>query len=214
MNFYKTVDNLKHIKVLNFEKLNSDHDIGKIIISTANTSLKGYKLAKILREKYSIETEMCYTNYVLAMTSICDSEEGLCRLSNALIEIDNICSIDKPLNSFNVLTSIPERMFISSKKSKYKSDIISFNDSKGRISLEYVWAYPPGIPLLVPGEIISKEIFFTINNLIKENIEIYSSEKNLPQNISVAEIDWQILQYVVRFIYQNLTRSMIYYEEN
>ena len=187
--FYKSVSSLEHIKVIDFEKLNLDYDKGKIIISTVKASLNGYELAKILRTEYGIETEMCYTNYVLAMTSICDTNEGFSRLYEALKEIDNKCVFNKTSNNFNILKLLPKSLFLSSDKSKYKSEIISFNDAINRVSLEYIWAYPPGIPLLVPGEIISEEIFITIKNLLDENIEIYSSEKNLPQNISVAEID-------------------------
>ncbi len=183
--FYEKSKLLKNIKVLSFKNF----DIGKIIIHTANTDINGIELAKILREKYLIETEMAYTNYVLAMTSVCDTKEGFLRLLEALVEIDKTCTVSQLDMSYSVLASIPKRVFTSSEKSKFKSKIIDFKSSNNRVSMEYVWAYPPGIPLIVPGEVISDEIISTINNLSEKNIEIYSSEKNLPHCISVAEID-------------------------
>ena len=187
--FYLKSKALKNIEILDFNKLNLKFDLGKIVIYTGKTTINGIHLAKILREKYHIETEMAYTNYVLAMTSVCDTKEGFSRLLDALVEIDNTCILNQLDKSYSVLTSVPQRVFTSSQKSRYKSKIIDFTSSNNKVSMEYVWAYPPGIPLLVPGEIISEEIIFTINNISENNIEIHSSEKNLPRNISVAEID-------------------------
>ncbi len=183
--FYNEAQKLNNIEILSFKNFDS----GKIIIHTANTNINGIELAKILRERYFIETEMAYTNYVLAMTSVCDTKEGFSRLIDALIEIDNTCTNNQLDKSYSVLTSIPKRIFTSSEKSKFSSEIVDFKNSKNRASMEYVWAYPPGIPLIVPGEMISDKIISTINNLCEKNIEIYSSEKNLPHYISVAEID-------------------------
>ena len=183
--FYNKSNTLKNLKVLTF----NNFDSGKIIIHTAKTDINGIELAKILREKYLIETEMAYTNYVLAMTSVCDTKEGFARLFNSLVEIDKTCKNEGIDSSYSVLTSIPKRRFKSSDKSKFKSKIIDFKNSKNKASMEYVWAYPPGIPLIVPGEVISDEIISTINNLSEKNIDIFSSEKNLPHYISVAEID-------------------------
>ena len=60
--------------------------------------------------------------------------------------------------------------------------------TQGRTSLEYVWAYPPGVPLLVPGEIITDALIEKITFLIKTNTKIFSNEKNMPESISVAVI--------------------------
>ncbi|MCL2153402.1 MAG: aminotransferase class I/II-fold pyridoxal phosphate-dependent enzyme [Oscillospiraceae bacterium] len=65
-----------------------DFDPGKIIIVTKNTSLNGFMLADLLRNKYMIEPELATADYVVAMTSVCDSSEGFSKLANALVEID------------------------------------------------------------------------------------------------------------------------------
>ena len=65
-----------------------DYDRGKIVIITKDTPLCGGKLADILRFEHKIEIERVFDNYVVAMTSICDREEGFVRLSDALCAID------------------------------------------------------------------------------------------------------------------------------
>ena len=65
-----------------------DFDRSKIILSSYYSSLKGTELQDILREEFHIETEMACENYVLAMTSVGDTEEGFLRLCEAVEEID------------------------------------------------------------------------------------------------------------------------------
>jgi arginine/lysine/ornithine decarboxylase len=66
-----------------------DFDPGKIVMITRGSSLSGRILAELLRTDYSIEVERVCDNYVIAMTSICDTTEGFIRLADALCEIDN-----------------------------------------------------------------------------------------------------------------------------
>jgi len=63
-------------------------DPGKIIVGTKNTGFSGLELADILRTKYQIEVERVCDDYIIAMTSICDSSEGFGRLADALCKID------------------------------------------------------------------------------------------------------------------------------
>ena len=65
-----------------------DYDMGKIVIVTKNTKLSGCGLADILRSKYKIELERTTDDYAIAMTSICDTNEGFHRLADALVKID------------------------------------------------------------------------------------------------------------------------------
>ncbi len=65
-----------------------EKDPGKVLINGRGAGLSGEALAKILREDYSIETEMSCGFNVLALTSVCDTKEGLRRLSDALLGID------------------------------------------------------------------------------------------------------------------------------
>lgn len=190
-NFSESMTSLKILKVLcNGSDKKSKHnffdfDISKLIISTKHTNISGIELAEILRTNYKIETEMSYSDYVIAMTSVCDTECGFNRLKDALIEIDKSCSfIEIADNRF--IPEIPEMIFNSSLKKNYNGGFIDFSLSIGRISLEYVWAYPPGVPLLVPGEKISENILYQIQQLIDNGVEVYSTKQNMPDKIYVT----------------------------
>lgn len=160
-------------------------DIGKIVISTIGSSISGMDLMKMLREKYKIELEMANINYALAMTSICDSWENLKRLADALIEIDqsieksddNHCSY--PIIESKQIYSIAKALSIDGKMTDY-------DELEGCISLEYIWAYPPGIPIIVAGEKISKEHMEVFSHYKRVGIELYSSVKLFPIKLNTS----------------------------
>lgn len=184
--FYDSCSKLKHLKLLK----GNDYfafDKSKIVVSTLSTSLNGVQLAQILRNNFKIEVEMAYSDYIIAMTSVCDTKEGFELLKNSLISIDKNCSSKHcpkvvPYSSF-----VPQKAFKSSEKHLYQSNIMNLNSAVNRISLEYVWAYPPGIPIIVPGEVISEEIIEQIKYLIKNSVEIYSTNQKMPDYIAVTE---------------------------
>lgn len=191
--FYTSVASLKNLTVLYNDKefLNSCYafDIGKIVISTSDTNISGVELSSILRDKYKIELEMAYTNYAIAMTSVCDSDKGFERLFTALQEIDsNIMKISEN-SSHNNYFSVPRQCFKANLKSNYRSEKVLLKDAKGKVSAQYLWAYPPGIPIIVPGEYISDDIIKLIDNMNDKKINI-GSENNLPpQYIYIAKTD-------------------------
>lgn len=191
--FYSLTHSLENITVLYNDKefLSSCYkfDIGKIIISTSATNISGVELASVLRDKYKIELEMAYTNYALAMTSVCDSDKGFGRLLTALQDIDSKIIKMSENSSRNNYFSIPKQCFKANLKSNYQSEKVLLKDAKGKVSAQYLWAYPPGIPIIVPGEYISDNIIKLIDNMNDKNINI-GSENNLPpQYIYIAKTD-------------------------
>lgn len=184
--FYDSCEKLEHLKLLTGNHFFA-FDKSKIIISTYNTSLNGVKLAEILRNKYKIEVEMAYADYIIAMTSVCDTKEGFELLANALISIDKACMSKYNSNTVINHKFLPKKVFKASDKHIHKSNTVDFSSAFNRISLEYVWAYPPGIPIIVPGEIISEEIIGYIKYLIQNSVEIYSTSRKMPDCITVAE---------------------------
>lgn len=69
--------------------------MGKIVISTWDCDINGIQLKEILRDKYRLEMEMASLEYVIAMTSVCDTVDGFNRLADALMEIDSLCNKNK-----------------------------------------------------------------------------------------------------------------------
>ena len=102
---------------------------------------------------------MASRDYATALTSIMDTKEGFQRLYFALREIDSSTSTCKHKSSF------VEKIYQKNKKSMELYQAVSFpykqvdlTLSEGEISAEYIYLYPPGIPFLVPGEIITKQL--------------------------------------------------------
>ncbi len=162
--FYKDTGKLKNIKVSHFD------DIGKIIISGAN----GFVIAEKLR-KAKIETEMASENYVLAMATICDTKRSLNTLKKALFKIDKdiktVCVNKSPA------FALPEKTLDVTSALNTQGDFFHLEDCLNKTSLEYIWAYPPGAPIVVPGEIFSKEII----EYLKSKKDLKTTRGKFPQ---------------------------------
>jgi arginine/lysine/ornithine decarboxylase len=140
----------------------------KLGVNVTGIGLTGINVYDILRDDYNIQIEMGDTHNILAIISIGDSDKEINQLVSALYAISNNYRKEKlnldfhQFNSTNVVKS-PRDAFYTEKE---KVDIIS---AKGRISGEFVMIYPPGIPILAPGERISEEMIKYIELLKKEN---------------------------------------------
>lgn len=164
--------NLKRLKQIEVD------DKSKIVISTSNTNISGVELADILRKEYRIEVEMASINYVILITTIGDEQAELEKLSNALIEIDNKVEL-KTNRAISKPTCPKEVQFIEYGKS-VESDFIS---SVGCRSNEFVYAYPPDIPILCPNEIITQEICNYIIEASENGVNLISESGFVPNKI-------------------------------
>lgn len=158
-------------------------DPSKILISTARAGITGQQLAEKLRSEYNIEAEMACRNYVLCMTSICDDEASLTRLADAIIGIDN--SIEEESKIAPFVYPVADALISITEAEGMKGEYVSRDSSSGRISMSYIWAYPPGIPLAVPGEIITPAILECISNLEAAGIEILEEGEKSSDEIFV-----------------------------
>ena len=199
------------LKLLSNLKLVETHryDISKIVIySNENTLLDGQKLTgkllyNLLRDEYKIQCEMSSMSYVVLMTSVADTKYGFRRLVQALEQIDRKLIIDteknvqeeendqiKEQNTIQCRNEIYcNSRQVDSYRKEYGEVVVTWEKAEGRVSAEYAYVYPPGIPLIVPGEIISHETVesilhyercgFKIEGTIDQN-NIHVIEMNLP----------------------------------
>lgn len=151
--FYKISGELKNLNLSQDKK--EIKDPGKIVISTENTNITGVELAKILREKYQLETELSSFAYVLAMTSIMDTKEGFDRLKFALKEIDKTLS-EGHIKVPNLSVNYKKKLEIFEAKAGDELKM-SLEQAIGKTSAAMVCLYPPGAPIIVPGEEITEE---------------------------------------------------------
>ena len=156
-----------------------DVDISKIVVSVRGSGLTGEMLSKILREKYHLEMEMTGGTYVLAMTTVADTQEGLDRLKAALLEIDGQLEAKTAVSgSIEISGELPrlEQYFTPQEAADREEDgeaeEIPWKESEGHISLEYAYLYPPGSPVIVPGERISREAVELLCYYETQNLQI------------------------------------------
>ena len=184
--FYNEAKALKKLKVLGNELLEKNlYDFGKIVVITKNTNVTGKELSDILRKDYKIEVEMSSNYYIIAMTSICDSKESFERLLNALKEIDlKLEEVEDNTVSYKI--KLPKKeMTINEALESKNFKLENYKNLEGKISKEYIFAYPPGIPIITPGEVFDKNIINIIESYIKSNIELISTFNKFP-NIKIV----------------------------
>ncbi|WP_294388164.1 aminotransferase class I/II-fold pyridoxal phosphate-dependent enzyme [uncultured Ruminococcus sp.] len=179
---------LKNIKVLccgndNIKNHNFfDFDISKITVSVRGLDINGTQLAEILRNDFKIEPEMVCSDYVLLISTVCDTDEGFARLINALQIIDSKCSV-KELNACRYSITMPKIAVKPCECSGKDGEFCFLEHSIDKISLEYVWAYPPGIPIIAKGEIITQDIANIIISQIASGINVCSTKGKIPKEI-------------------------------
>lgn len=134
-----------------------DFDQTKLSIFTRDIGLAGIEVYDILRDEYGIQIEFGDIGNILAIVSSGDRKQDIERLISALLEIKRLYKKDASgmfnheyINPKVMIT--PQKAFYANKKS------VPMNESAGRVCAEFVMSYPPGIPILAPGEIITKEI--------------------------------------------------------
>ncbi|MDD5935294.1 MAG: aminotransferase class I/II-fold pyridoxal phosphate-dependent enzyme [Clostridiales bacterium] len=165
--FYDEVKLLKNIVVLknlNFPQIFKKDDT-KVIILAKSGEISGVWLYEQLLEEYHIQPEMVTKDYVTCLSTVCDTQEGFNRLRDALIDIDR--KLEAMSHSSQGRTTINhdseeflrnELVYLPCEVDQYRTESIKLNSSEGYVAAEYVYLYPPGIPIVVPGERISKEL--------------------------------------------------------
>lgn len=154
-------------------------DPGKIVILSREAGLSGTELSALLRSGYLLELEMAGPGHAVAMTSICDEPEHFIRLADALKAVDSKEKKESAIRPAP-LPPLPELHMTASEAAKRKGVFTPLERACGSVALEYVWAYPPGIPLLVPGEAVNGELAGHIVRLIEMGIEVKSTKGRLP----------------------------------
>lgn len=168
---------LYKLKLKNLYLIDSNNkDRSKILISTKNTNINGKILANLLKDE-KIEIEMAYPSYVLLIASLYDTDYGFETLKNALIKIDK--SLKKSENPINFTYHNPQKINEIYEALDYDYEMISIKYSEGRIACGFTYAYPPGIPILAPGELIDKKVIENITNFQKSHIKLNLDGKTI-----------------------------------
>lgn len=194
--FYYQCGRLKHLHVLMAEDYEPYHvfdvDRSKIVISTIGTSLDGKKLYECLLHRYHLQLEMYSAQYVLAMTSLMDTKEGFERLLHALMEIDDLSDgqeKDACIEGFlERVYARREKVLEISNAGYYNIEETLLEESAGKVCAEYIYLYPPGIPMIVPGERISGEFASVLKECREMGLKIQGmKDKECQKIVTVAD---------------------------
>jgi len=170
-NLLSNINNFKS-KFKNNENIIIDNNMDKtkIFISLKKLGITGYELDSILREKYKIQVELSNYYGVLLICTIGNDEEDFVRLKRALDDFILNTNNKELLEDINYPESIPEKVLNPRQAFYSDKHSVKLEDSIGKISGEYIIPYPPGISLISPGEIITKEIITYIQGGVKSGM--------------------------------------------
>ncbi len=207
--FYKKCRTLQRITVLSPDgKIgeNGENDPGiwardpsKILICAEGAGLHGQELAELLTEHYHLELEMASGHYATALTTLMDTQEGFDRLFAALQAIDRknrkngMLHQGQELETADLFTTDDiyceaEKVLEIAEAMDAPKTTIPLMSAAGCVSGEFVYLYPPGIPILAPGERVTEEILETLRICQARNMQIEGMKDYSGQSLEICNI--------------------------
>lgn len=153
----------------NFDPTIHDKDNTKILFKI--DGIKGSKVKKLLRTEHNIRLEMSDYYYGLILTSLMNDEEDYEKLLLAIEEIARTAPYEE-INSVSIKMPTPHVVMNIAAAYYGKKELVDLEAAIGRISAASVIPYPPGIPLIVPGEMITRELYDHIIMTMENGLEI------------------------------------------
>lgn len=171
----------RHLRFLMPEK--GRQDIGKLVIDTGHTNLSGQELYDILLETYHLQMEMAAGSFCLAMFTVGDEEEAYSRLTEALLHIDK--QIGKRIIELDTQgRPVSPNMHYEAKEGISFADawdmeweLLPLSQAEGRYAGEFINLYPPGTPLLVPGEVLTPDLLGYVSFCLEQHLNVQGVEK-------------------------------------
>lgn len=158
-------------------------DVGKLVISAKKFGLSGQRLYDILLKEYRLQLEMAAGSYCLAMFTVGDDAEAYERMTGSLLDIDERMAGGN-LKPDMTLQRKPSMLLKCSGHSISLSEAwdmprekVNLEHAIGRYVGEFINLYPPGIPLLVPGEILTEAMYRQIISYIDQELNVQGVEE-------------------------------------
>ena len=176
-------------------KYSKDYDRSKLVLSVRDTGMTGKALHEKLLNRYHLQMEMVSADYVLAMTAVGDSRDGYQRLLQALIEIDEeieqrqkACGLketeetserarNEGVYDLNELPAVEQRISIYDAEQSCRENCL-LKAADGRVAADYIYLYPPGIPLVTPGEVITERVISVILRWLENGLHVSGVQKD------------------------------------
>jgi len=148
-------------------------DPTRITICLKKGGISGVKGEELLRSKYNIQMEMSDAHNVVAITSVADDEESYMNLLMAVLDMEQYCNNEEStLYRAEFPHSLPVSQMTPHEAVYSQVEYIDIEKSPGRISAEMAVPYPPGIPVLMPGEYIEKDVIDYLRQCVDLGIKV------------------------------------------
>lgn len=189
----KRINEIDRLYCVGRERLTSkstyDLDPTKLLISVKKCGVTGYDAEVWLREHFHIEVELSDLYNILCIVTPGDSFETIDQLIKALEAFAKAHSArDFVPKQFPVQVPEMPKLSLSPRDAFYSdTESISFWEAEGRIMAEFVMVYPPGIPILMPGEIITRENLRYINENTEAGLPVQGPEDDSLRTLKVVK---------------------------
>ena len=209
-NYLEMLEQLSACEHLQFVPLSAGQDIGKLVISTKKIGLPGKRIYDILLQKYHLQLEMAAGSFCLAMFTIGDTKEAYERMVQALLAVDKdiadgrISVADSPIGEESLST---ENSHIAGAGTENESgklypkdtshtislakawdmewEQVPLQEAVGRHAAEFINLYPPGVPLLVPGEVLKEQQVRQIADYLAQGLNVQGVSEENPYFVKV-----------------------------
>jgi arginine decarboxylase len=169
------------------EEATYDYDPTKLTIHVRHLGITGYDAENWLREYYNLEVELSDMYNILCLVTPGDDEESIGILLEALQSMSDAYHADSR-EILEMVVKIPEipHLALTPRDAFYgETELVSFKESAGRIIAEFIYVYPPGIPILLPGEVISQENIDYIVDHLEVGLPVKGPEDRSVTNVKV-----------------------------
>jgi len=165
----------------------SDYDQSKLGINVTGLGLTGFEVYDMLRNKYNIQMELADLYNVLGIVSLGDDMASTDKLVYALLDIASNYSKDTKEYSFPVPLVNPQFGLTPREAFYAEKEFVGINEAVGRIIAESIMIYPPGIPILAPGEVIEKETIEYLKILKTQHSQLTDMEDKELNSVLVVK---------------------------
>jgi arginine/lysine/ornithine decarboxylase len=163
-------------------------DPTKLLIHVRDLGITGWEVENWLRDKYNIEVELSDLYNVLCLITPGDTDETIEVLVNALrelaVEFAHVQAEEKPaivLPRIPVLSMTPRDAFYA------ETEVIPLAEAEGRVITEFIMVYPPGIPIFLPGEVITADNIAYIQENIRVGLPVQGPEDETLRTVKVVK---------------------------
>ena len=174
------------------EDFRKDHRVGgfdetRLTIGVQGLGLNGFQVERILRKEYSVQVEMSEFQSVVAVVTFGDTAETLGKLVAALQNLARNAEVSRKMERFPEHPPVPPRVMNPRDAFYSRKTSLPLAEITGSICGEMIMAYPPGIPLICPGEVITEDIVSHVQALKSAGAALQGMADPLADRIRIVE---------------------------